>query len=178
MTFARTGAVALAVTGSYLLVVGPVGLVATPAGIAWGLASAALFATYTLLARRRVARADQWGTLVLALLSGAVVWSLGVPPHTAWLQPYTPSQWLLFAHLAVLATVLPFELFLYGLRFVSPSRAGLTATLEPVVAAFVAYAVLEEWLNVRQVAGGVLIVLAVAWTQVAAERATALPAPD
>jgi drug/metabolite transporter (DMT)-like permease len=178
LTVARAGAGGFAVVGSYLLLVGPAGLAATPPGIAWGLASAVLFAIYTLLARRRVARADSWGTLVLALLSGAIVWSIVVPPHVAWLQPYTPSQWLLFAHLAVLATVLPFGLFLYSLRFISPSRAGLTATLEPVVAAFVAYLALGELLTVRQIAGGFLIVIAVAWTQLASERPSAFPAPD
>lgn len=164
LTPSRVGAVALAVCGAFLLVAGPRGLVVTPAGVGWGLASAVLFAAYTLLARREVARSDSWGVLALAMAAGALAWSAVVPPWEAWLRPYSATQWLRFAHLAVLATVVPFGLFLYGLRAVDPARASLVATWEPVVAALAAYVFLGERLTVGQVAGAASILVAVGWT--------------
>ncbi len=159
----RLTAVGLAWTGAFLLVVGPRGLVVTPEGVGWGLASAVLFAVYTVLAREEVARSDSWGVLALALGVGAVSWSALVPPWDAWLRPYTETQWLRFAHLSLLATVLPFGLFLYGLRVIPPARAGLLATVEPVVAAAAAYLALGEHLTTVQALGGILILAAVVW---------------
>ncbi|MCS7235500.1 MAG: EamA family transporter [Armatimonadota bacterium] len=164
LTPSRVGAVALAVCGAFLLVAGPRGLVVTPAGLGWGLASAVLFAAYTVLARREVARSGSWGVLALAMGAGALAWSVVVPPWEVWLRPYSATQWLRFAHLAVLATVVPFGLFLYGLRSVDPARASLVATWEPVVAALAAYLLLGERLTPEQVAGAASILAAVVWT--------------
>ncbi len=164
LTPGRLGAVGMAWGGAVLLVLGPRGLVVTPQGVGWGLASAVLFAAYTLLARREVARSDSWAVLALALAAGALSWSAVVPPWVAWGQPYSATQWLRFAHLAVLATVVPFGLFLYGLRTVPPARAALVATAEPLVAAGAAYAFLSEQLTGLQLTGAALILAAVAWT--------------
>jgi drug/metabolite transporter (DMT)-like permease len=160
----RVGAVGLAWAGALLLVLGRGGLVVSAGGVAWGLGSAVLFAVYTVLARREVRSADPWAVLALTLASGALAWSVVVPPWVAWAQPYTPGQWLRFGHLAILATVVPFGLFLYGLRRVRPERAGIVASAEPVVAALAAYAALGERLTAQQAAGGGLILTAVFWT--------------
>jgi drug/metabolite transporter (DMT)-like permease len=164
LTRSRLGAVAAALSGAFLLVAGPRGLVVTPAGAAWGLASAVLFAAYTVLARREVARSDSWGVLALALAAGAVAWSAVAPPWD-WFDDYTTGQWLRFLYLAVVATVLPYGLFLFGLRAVPPSRAGLLATWEPVVAALAARLVLGERLAAFQLVGAGLILVAVVQTQ-------------
>lgn len=172
----RVGAVGLAWAGAFLLVARPAGLVVSPGGVAWGLASAVLFALYTVLARREVRGSDPWAVLALALAFGALAWSVVVPPWVAWTQPYTPGQWLRFGHLAVLATVVPFGLFLWGLRRVRPERAGILASVEPVVAALAAYAALGERLGAQQVAGACLILAAVLWTNW--EGLREVPAPE
>ncbi|GBD28953.1 putative inner membrane transporter YicL [bacterium HR32] len=172
----RVGAVGLAWAGAFLLVAGPAGLVVSPGGVAWGLASAVLFALYTVVARREVRSADPWAVLALTLASGALAWSVVVPPWVAWAQPYTPGQWLRFGHLAILATVVPFGLFLWGLRRVPPERAAILASVEPVVAALAAYAALGERLGAQQVAGACLILAAVLWTNW--EGLREVPAPE
>lgn len=83
----------------------------------------------------------------------------------------------------VFATILPFGLFLYGLRTISPSMASITATLEPVVGSAAAFLILGEILGGSQIAGGLAIAAAVALIQVAdlipARRQALLPpAPD
>lgn len=164
LTPAGSAAVALAWCGAFLLVAGPRGLVVNPAGVGWGLASAVLFAAYTLLARRQVTRHDPWAVLALALTAGALLWVVVTPPWDAWGKPYTLSQWLRFLHLVVLATLLPFGLFLYGLRRVSAPRAGLLATWEPVVATVAGYLVLGERLGPLQTLGAALVLAAVGLT--------------
>jgi drug/metabolite transporter (DMT)-like permease len=65
------------------------------------------------------------------------------------------------------ATILPFGLFLYGLRTISASLASLTATLEPVVGSAVAVLVLGEQLMLPQILGGLAIAGAVALIEAA-----------
>ena len=48
-----------------------------------------------------------------------------------------------------------------GLRYVPMSSASVVATLEPVIATLLAFAVFGEWLDPRQLFGGELILVAV-----------------
>ena len=94
-----------------------------------------------------------------------------------------PSLSLVLGFIAIFATILPFGLFLYGLRHITPSLASLTATLEPVVGSAAAMALLHERLGAVQITGGLAIVAAVSLIQTtdlsAARREELLPpAPD
>ena len=160
LTPLRALAVAVAVSGSYLLVVSPQGLQTTPAGLLWGLGAAVTFAAHSLLARRQVVRVDPWAALVLALGVGALAMAPVAPPWQTFTAGYAPVQWLLFTHLAVLATLVPFGLYLAALRHLTASEAALTAMLEPLVAAGAASVLLDEVLTPRQVLGGALVLLA------------------
>ena len=90
---------------------------------------------------------------------------------------------LIIFGLIVVATILPFGLFLYGLRAITASLASLTATLEPVVGSAAAFLIIGERLAAPQVLGGLAIAVAVVLIQVAdlvATRTAELlpPAPD
>lgn len=179
----KVGAIALAVAGSYLLVTGGGGIRVSPLGLISGILSAIAFGIYAIIGRSRVRQVESWTTLLYALGTGAVVWSLIVPPWNAYGGAYQALEWLLFAFIVVFATILPFGLFLFGLKTISPSLASLTATLEPVVASAAAFLILKEVLGVLQIIGGLAIAAAVALIQVddlaAARREILLPpAPD
>lgn len=166
LTAAQLTALAGALFGGYLLVVGPQGLAVTPKAAAAGIASAAGFAAWVLLGRSRAQDLTPWEVLLYAFGAGAVLWSIYVPPWRAYLQPYTSQEWALIAFIVVFATLLPFGLFLSGLRFVDSRTASLTATLEPVVAALAAALLLGEHLTRRGVLGAALILASIALLQV------------
>ena len=168
----KGGAIVLAVAGSYFLVSGGTGIRVHPLGIATGLLSAVAFGTNAILGRGRVRQLGPTVTLLYALGIGAVFWSIVLPPWRAYLDGYTAQEWLLFAYIVVFGTLLPFGLFLRGLRTISSSMASLTATLEPVVGATAAFLVLGEVLAGAQIAGGLAIAAAVVLMQVADIRAT------
>lgn len=167
----KAGAIGLAVAGSYFLVTGGGGIRVQPLAITTGLLSAVAFGVYAILGRGRVHHVGSTAALLYALGTGAVVWSLIVPPWRAYLAGYTAEEWLLFAYIVVFATILPFWLFLRGLRAISSSMASLTATLEPVVGGAAAFLILGETLSGAQIAGGLAIAAAVALIQVADVRA-------
>jgi len=170
LTPERLGAVGASVVGSFLLIGDPGALVVTPAGIAWGLFSALCFAAYTINARRYGATLDPWAMLGIAMGFGAVLWIAVVPPWRAWAGPYPPASWWMIAHIVVVATLVPFALFLAGLRHISASVAGMAAMVEPAAGTAAAFLIFGDVLSLRQVAGCALILAAVAGLQRAAAR--------
>lgn len=179
----KAGAIALAVGGSYLLVTGGTGIQVQPLAVATGILSAVAFGVYAVVGRGRVRQVGSTASLLYTLGTGALVWSVVVPPWRAYLAGYSVEEWLLFAYIVVFATILPFWLFLRGLRAIPASTASLTATLEPVVGGTAAFLILGETLSGAQVAGGLAIAAGVALIQLAdirAARAEAAlpPAPN
>lgn len=167
------GALVIAVGGSALLVFGAgAGLKLAPLGLAAGLAACFFFSFYTIYGGRAVGRVNSWTLLVWALGMGALFWNVILPPWVTIPRVQDPLLWGFFAYIAVFATIVPFGLFLWGLRHVAPTPAALTAMMEPVVGTAVAWLALGEHLKLPQVAGGVLILAAVAAVQWHARRQT------
>ncbi|MPZ71490.1 MAG: EamA family transporter, partial [Actinobacteria bacterium] len=63
-------------------------------------------------------------------------------------------------------TLVPFLLYVWAIGHVVPERAAIAATLEPALAGLVAFIWLDEALSAMQVAGGVLVLVAVVTLQV------------
>lgn len=179
----KAGAILLAIVGSYFLVTGGAGIRISPLGLTSGIASAVAFGTYAILGRGRVRQVGSTTSLLYTLGTGAVFFSAVVPPWRAYLSSHAPAEWALFAYIIVFATVLPFGLFLYGLRSISSSMASLTATLEPVVGSIAAFVILGEVLAAQQIGGALAIAAAIAVIQVTDIRSARTeplipPAPD
>lgn len=71
--------------------------------------------------------------------------------------------------LGLLSTALPVTLFLIGIKLIGPGRAAIFSTMEPAFTVLLAAIVLGERLAPVQLAGGILIISAVAWLRL--ERA-------
>jgi drug/metabolite transporter (DMT)-like permease len=94
-----------------------------------------------------------------------VIWLLIRPPwRIAWTS-YDVSTWMFFFYLGVVATVLPFALYLASLRHLEASRSSLTSILEPVVAASVAWLWLGQALWPLQIVGGIAVLAGVVMLQ-------------
>lgn len=178
----KLAAIGLALAGSYFLVTGGAGIRVSALGLTTGILSAVAFGVYAILGRGRVRQVGSTTSLLYALGTGALLWSVIVPPWTAY-PGHGPAEWALFAFIIVFATILPFWLFLAGLRTISSSAASLTATFEPVVGSAAAFLILGERLSSVQILGGLAIAAAVMLIQVADIRtagreAVMPPAPD
>jgi drug/metabolite transporter (DMT)-like permease len=153
-------ALAAATAGSGLLVL-PGGSLRVPAaGFAFGLASAFGMAGGTVVAgalRRRGIGATP--LIAYGLLVGSIAfWPVRAP----WVALATVPDWPYFIYIAVFATAVPFALYVSALRVLTGSVTILLAMLEPVLAAALAWMALGEGLSAVQLAGGALILGAVA----------------
>ena len=130
-------------------------------GIAWGLASGLTYALWSVFNKVGVKHTNPWTLQCYGMLIGSAVLLLFQPltPLAGVSQSPAAVAWLLV--LALGPTVGASVAYAAGVRAVPVSVASLVATLEPVLAAVLAYLFLGETLSIGQVAGGALILLAV-----------------
>lgn len=167
LTWSLPAGVALSVTGCALVVgaIGGSGLVVSPAGIAWGLASAVFFAAYSLMGSVAASRFSPYTTLFYGLGFAALFWLvwLGPGPLVALFSAPASAAAVLF--MAVVSTIVPFSAFLGALRLIPPTNATVTSTVEPLLAGLGAFLLFGEALTPTQLLGGVLVVAAIAIVQ-------------
>lgn len=159
----RTMALVLALGGSIMILTGSgLGTLAVSrAGLISGLASAFFSAFYTLYAQGGAKRFGPWTTLTYSLGFGAIFWLAVAPPALTEFGEYSTSDLLFFLYIAVFATIVPFGLYFKGLTYMHATKAIITSTLEPVMAAVTAFLILGETMAPWQMLGGGLIIGAV-----------------
>lgn len=145
-------------------------------GVMAAILSALTFAFYSLWARRMAPRVSPWTGLTYSLGCAAVVWIPVAPPWIFLSAEHSPRMWLSFAVVVVFGTLVPFGLYLAGLRWISAAHANITSTIEPVVAAAGAYVVLGEALAWPQLVGGLLVLSGVGALQVRPRGGAPTPA--
>ena len=134
-------------------------------GVAAGLGTACTFAFYILASRAALRRLDAWTLLTYGYLSASLGWLVVVPPWKILALGFDSGIWGAFLAIATIGTVVPFGLFISGLRFLPPTQAGIVSMLEPVVAAAAAYVILGETLLPLQILGGGLVLAGVVMVQ-------------
>ncbi len=125
-------------------------------GLLLGLASGLSYGLFTLLSKYSTRRFSSVTTAFYGLATAAIVMSVIAP---AWVVPiHSARTVVLLIALGIVATLVPFLLFLGGLAYLRASTASMLASIEPVVATLLGVALLGESLAMDQVAGIALIV--------------------
>lgn len=136
-------------------------------GVAAGIGAAITLSAYYLLGEQAVKLRDPFSLTCYALLISAVAGAIIRPwwqfPFSA-LAHHTDSGlpiWVLVCYVIVLGTLVPYLLLGNCLKHIPPTSAGIIGTVEPLVAAAVAWLVLGEVLNNWQMVGGLLVLTGV-----------------
>jgi drug/metabolite transporter (DMT)-like permease len=174
-------AIALALAGLALVVDLAGGMTLDGVGVAACLVTAVAYAAYVLMAERALrAGRDQFSLLAWGFLFSALFWAVVQPWWTfPWdtvdgsvsllgrLDDVSAHVWLLLGYLIVLGTIVPFLLMVSALHWIPATRVTVIAMLEPALAAVVAYLWLGEELTAAQIAGCLLVLVAVGIAQTA-----------
>ena len=96
--------------------------------------------------------------LLYALLGAALFWLIVNPPWKIIAQHYSSGQWLFMAVFAITSMLVPFSLYFAGLQHLDPTRAIVTACLEPVWAILLTALLLGELVSPTQIVG-IMVVL-------------------
>lgn len=130
-------------------------------GLLSGLVSSAVFAWYAVKSEDGMPRYSAWTLLSYALLIAAIIWNVLQPPFGSFGGGYEPGLWGYVLYIAIFGTALPFGLYNLGIASIKAVHASVTATLEPVFAGLMAYALLGEVLEPWQTLGAVLVILSI-----------------
>lgn len=121
--------------------------------IIFGLLSGFCYALYYIFGKHFSDRYSSPNLFFYALPVGA----LGLMPWVTF-SPKSATAWMALVILAVISTYLAYSFYYAGLRYLEASRAAITATLEPVIAAVVAFFWWQEYFSPLGYAGGALII--------------------
>jgi drug/metabolite transporter (DMT)-like permease len=156
-------------------------------GVAAGLVAAVCLATYYLMGERGTAARDPVALTCWSFVAAALFWAAVAPWwefHPGVLGERVPVElgalrlplWVLVGWIVVLGAMVPFWLSIAALPHLSPTTAGLVATVEPVFASVVAWCWLGQVLSGWQVAGGAVVLVGIGLAQTA--RTAPVPLPE
>lgn len=130
-------------------------------GLLWGVLSGLIYAILALANRHSAASVN--GTQVCWWQNLAVIVLL-LPFTYHELPQVSAMDWVWIACLGLICTGLAYSLFISSLQALKARMAAMIIALEPVYAILIAWALFHEVPSLRMVSGGLLIILAVAWS--------------
>jgi drug/metabolite transporter (DMT)-like permease len=137
--------------------------------IAWALvfaiASPAIYTGYILIGERVMRSVPAVGASAVIMSGAALAFCVLAAFSHELAPPRNVNGWAVAIGIALLPTMLAISLFLAGLPRIGAARAALISTWEPVVTVILAVVLLGDRLSAVQVAGGVLVLLAVVVVQ-------------
>ena len=130
------------------------------AGVLLGLTAGVCFAFYTLMTRHALKSYRDLTVLFYSFLFSALFWSASPDSWQPLSQIESFKIWMIL-YVVVFGTVFPYLLFMRAMKHLSASHTGIISTLEPVVAAVIAWIFLQENLTGLQLCGGLCVLLAI-----------------
>jgi drug/metabolite transporter (DMT)-like permease len=138
-------------------------------GLLTGIVSAFCWAFTNIWLRRLIKRYSVWTCLIYAFIFASLFWLVINPPWVIVQAHYSLETWETFFIFAVISILIPHSLYFGGIRYLTASRAIITATFEPVVAIVSAFLFIGEVLSPLQIIGAVLVISAIAILQLRQE---------
>lgn len=127
---------------------------------------AVAYGFHIALLSRHAPRHDPLALTFAQLLTGAAVFSLAWPAVDPLVLPSDPAVWLALAVTSTLASSLAYLVQTWAQQRLSAAQTSVILTAEPVFAALFGFALAGDRLTPVQLAGGVLILTAVAMVEV------------
>jgi drug/metabolite transporter (DMT)-like permease len=156
----KAGACVAVATAGTALTIGPLGG-GQWTGVLLGLTAALSYSIYIVISSRQVAGVGPFATSAVVMGGAAVVYDIGAVATHARL-PSSGSAWAALVAVALVGTVVAVSTFFAALELLGPADTAVLSTFEPVVSVVVAAVALGEDLTALQIAGGALVLGAVA----------------
>jgi drug/metabolite transporter (DMT)-like permease len=152
-------------------------------GIVCGLGSAFTYALYSILGKLSLGRGYGISTMSFYVYTigaaGLLVVALVTGPAQLFSMGTDLAAWGLLLTLAVVQTLGALAAYTAALRYLDAGAASILATFEPVVAALLAFSVLDERIEWPQMLGGGFIMAAVLLLQArTSKRRRSVPVPQ
>ncbi len=135
-------------------------------GMAYAFIAAISFSIFNIAGKPLTMKYSVWTTLIYVLGAATAFWLFINSPFTIVRSHYSLNSWLIFTLVSTISILLPYIFYFSGLKFIEPTRAIITSTLEPVVAIVSAFFILGGALEFIQTVGVVCVLAAIGLLQV------------
>ena len=136
-----------------------------------GLTSAFCWAFTNIMLRHLLREYKVWTTLVYAFIFASLFWLFFNSPSQVIEAHYSITSWEMFFGFAMISILIPHSFYFSGIRYLTASRAIITATFEPIVAIVSAYFFLQELLSPIQLLGAAFVMSAIGILQLKQDKA-------
>ena len=177
LTPARLTALAVSLTGIFLMIGAPGGTSLHPMGVALALISAVMYALYIPMVGGMQRELTPLATALYMTAGAAVFLGFAGFARGELIVGLPTAAWSSVVALAVLCTAGAFFLFLRGLNVLGPVRTAIVSTVEPFFTAILGALFLNQPMTPSVLAGGALIAGAVILLQRGANGSTGDPRP-
>lgn len=128
-------------------------------GIFLGLIAACCFAAYVYGSQHTIKNMDSRILTLLVCFGNTLIFLMLSCYTHSFIVPTTLDAWFYICAIGVIATALPIQLLLDGLKYISPVKASILSVLEPVVTMIIGLVLLNETLSYVQALGVMIILL-------------------
>lgn len=149
----------LAIVIGLFLLKGDDGNPITITGIVLGIISALFYAIYVFKTKQIVKEiVSSHFTMIICLNCAAIFLIISLTTQT-FAFPTTLNAWVYIFAIGIVATAIPIQLLLEGLKVISPLKASMISVLEPVVTLLVGIMLLSEPISALQITGVFILLL-------------------
>ena len=151
----------LAIAGMLFLIASSIQNNLSMLGVIGGLWTAVALSIYTLYSKRVVENHNPLVALAYGLLSISLLSFLFYPPSPEIFDGFPYNIPLFLFYICFFTMIIPYGLWLLGLRYVKPHQASITSTLEPVSALLLSGLFMLESITATKSIGCLLIISSV-----------------
>jgi drug/metabolite transporter (DMT)-like permease len=156
-------AIVLAMAGIFLAVGGYDSSVlrATPKAMLYAFVAAIAYSIFNIAGKPLVQKYSVWRSMFFTLLAASLFWSVINPPQHLIAAHYPAADWGVLTFVSLVSILIPYGCYFAGLRYIQPTQAIVTSTLEPVVAIISEFIFLGSVMTGVQMLGAVCVLGAI-----------------
>ncbi len=128
-------------------------------GIMFGIAAAVIYAFYIVIGSKVTKGLDAFTASTVIISSSAFVYVTNAITNDV-PMPSTLEQWKWLFAIAVISTLVAIVTFFAGMKIIGPVKASMISTFEPIVTVLCSFWLLGESLDIYQMLGAILIIIA------------------
>lgn len=149
----------LAVVSGLILLKGHGATTLSSIGIVFAISAGGCYATYVYGSQHTIKNIDaHLLTLAVCLGNTLIFFILSWYTHTLML-PTNWQAWFYICAIGIVATAMPIQLLLNGLKYISPVNAAILSVFEPAVTLLIGFSLLHETISYMQALGVMIILL-------------------
>jgi drug/metabolite transporter (DMT)-like permease len=128
-------------------------------GVMFGITAAVIYSFYIIVGSKATKGVDSFTASTVIISSSAFVYIIYAITNNVTI-PTRLEQWKWLLAIAIISTIISIVTFFAGMKIIGPVKASMISTFEPIVTVLCSFWLLGEPLDIYQMLGAILIIIA------------------